>query len=338
MRYRDAGVDVPRAEAVKRSMARAVRSTWGPRVRPLPAGFAGLIAWPAGGALLAASMDGVGTKLHLALRAGRVADAAADLVYHGTNDLICHGATPLAFLDYVAQSRLEPDTVLAVVEGLARACRASGCALLGGETAQMPDTYLPGVVDVAGCMLGVVDPAHVLDGSAVQPADLLLGLGSDGLHTNGFSLARKVLAKSGLALDAPLPGGAGESVGEALLARHRPYLSALCPLLAQRRLRALAHVTGGGLAGTLARVLPEGCRARVRSRAWTWPAAFRWLAQAGPVALEEMRETFNLGVGMVACVAPAEADGVAAALRAAGERVFVVGEVVPGERGVEWVD
>jgi phosphoribosylformylglycinamidine cyclo-ligase len=337
MRYRDAGVDIAGADAVRRELGRRVEATWGPAVRRLPGGFAGVMAWPGGGPLLAATMDGVGTKLHLALRAGRVADAAADLVYHATNDLLCHGARPLAFLDYIAQSRLAPATVLAVIDGLARACEEVGCALLGGETAQMPDTYLPEVVDVAGCMVGVVDPARMLDGTRVEAGDALLGLASGGLHTNGFSLARRVLERSGLALEAPLPG-ADRSVGEALLARHRPYLAAVWPLLAEGRLHALAHVTGGGIAGNLVRVLPVGRRARVRVGAWTWPPVFRWLAEAGGVSLAEMRETFNLGVGLVAYVAREEAEGVAAALREGGEQVFRVGEVVDGERGVDWVD
>ncbi len=338
MRYRDAGVDVGAGDAVKRRLARSVESTWGPGVRPIRGGFAGLMEWPGEGPLLAATMDGVGTKLHLALAAGRVEAAAADLVYHGCNDLLCHGARPLAFLDYIAQSRLEPEVVLAVVEGLAAACREVGCALLGGETAQMPDTYLAGVVDVAGCMIGAADPALVLDGSRVRPGDRLLGLASEGLHTNGFSLARRVLQQSGLPLDAPLPGDPGRSVGEALLARHRPYLAALWPLLERGRLHALAHVTGGGVAGNLARVLPEGCRARVRARAWTWPTVFGWLQQAGGIPTDEMRDTFNLGIGMVACVSRGDATGAAATLRAVGEEVFEIGEVVAGERGVDWVE
>ncbi len=336
MRYRDAGVDLQQADAVKRALAREVEATWGRSVVPLRGGFAGVVAWPEGRGWLAATMDGVGTKLHLAMRAGRVADAAADLVYHGTNDLLCHGARPLAFLDYIAQSRLSAGVVLEVVAGLARACGEMGCALLGGETAQMPETYLPGVVDVAGCLVGVVG-TRVLDGSAVQSGDTLLALASDGLHTNGFSLARRVLEKSGLALEARLPED-GATIGEALLARHRPYLASLWPLLEVGKVHALAHVTGGGIAGNLKRVLPAGRAARLHARGWSWPPVFRWLAAAGEVPLLEMRATFNLGVGMVACVAPEEVESVTAALRAAGESVFPIGEVVEGEWGVEWMD
>ncbi len=336
MRYRDAGVDISRSDAIKDEILREVRSTWGPGVRPLVGGFAGVMEFAHGAPLLAATMDGVGTTLHLALRAGRLEDAAADLVYHGANDLLVHGARPLAFLDYVAQARLEPETVAAAVRGLARACREVGAALLGGETAEMPDTYLPGVVDVAGCMLGAVDPALLLDGSRVRPGDVLLGVAGSGLHTNGYSLARRVLASSGLALEDPLPGGDGETVGGALLQPHRWYGRSLLPLAVEGRIRAMAHVTGGGIAGNLARVLPAGCRARLRPDAWPRPAVFRWLVRAGDVPEADARESLNLGIGMVLVAEPDAARGVASALEAAGERVWPIGAVAAGERGVEW--
>jgi phosphoribosylformylglycinamidine cyclo-ligase len=336
MRYSDAGVDLTRSGAIKDEILREIRSTWGGEVRPLVGGFAGVTALAPGAPLLAATMDGVGTKLHLAMRAGGLEDAAADLVYHGANDLLVHGARPLAFLDYVAQARLDPDVVGAVVRGLARACREVGAALLGGETAEMPDTYLPGVVDVAGCMLGTVAPGELLDGSRVRPGDVLLGLAGSGLHTNGYSLARRVLAASGLALDAPLPGGAGESVGEALLQPHRWYGRALLPLMDTGRVRAMAHVTGGGIAGNLVRVLPEGCRARVWADAWPRPAVFRWLVLAGGVPEPDAREALNLGVGMLVVASRNDASAVTTALEAAGERVWPIGTVTPGERGVEW--
>jgi len=341
VRYRDAGVDKARAEAIKRDILEAARATWSAGVRPLPGGFAGVMELPAGrpGAprLVAATMDGVGTKLHLALAAGRVEQAAADLVYHGANDLLVHGARPLAFLDYVAQSRLDAGVVASVVRGLARACREVRAALLGGETAEMPDTYLPGVIDVAGCMLGSVDPAMLLDGSATRPGDVLLGLGSSGLHTNGYALARRIVARSGLSLSDPLPGTRG-SVADALLAPHRWYGPALEPQVARGELHALAHVTGGGIGGNLARVLPPGVRAVVRGRAWERPAVFRWLIEAGDVPEEDARSTFNLGIGMIAVCAPERAADVAAALRAAGETVHTIGELEAGAAGVAWRD
>lgn len=335
MRYSDAGVDISRSDAIKDEVIAEIRSTWGDGVRPLVGGFAGVMSYPGAAPMIAATMDGVGTKLHLAMRAGRLDDAAADLVYHGANDLLVHGARPLAFLDYVAQARLNPEAVLAVVRGLSRACREVGAALLGGETAEMPDTYLPEVIDVAGCMLGVVDEGALLDGSRVRVGDVVLALAGSGLHTNGYSLARKVLASSGLALSDPLPGGAGESVGDALLQPHRWYGRALLPLATAGLVRAMAHVTGGGISGNLVRVLPEGCRARVRMT-WPEPAVFRWLREAGGVPLEDARTALNLGAGMVVVVAADQEAAVSAALAAAGETVWRIGEVVAGDRGVEW--
>jgi phosphoribosylformylglycinamidine cyclo-ligase len=335
-RYRDAGVDIARSDAIKDELVREIRSTWGDAVVPLVGGFAGVVRFPGATGLLAATMDGVGTKLHLAKAAGRLEDAAADLVHHGANDLLVHGARPLAFLDYLAQARLEPADVLAAVRGLARACREVGAALVGGETAEMPDTYLPGVIDVAGCMLGVAEPGALLDGSRVRPGDVVLGLAGTGLHTNGYSLARRILADSGLALGDPLPGGAGERVGDALLAPHRWYGRSVLPLVAAGRVRALAHVTGGGIAGNLVRVLPEGCRARIAAAAWPRPALFRWLVRAGAVPEDDARGAFNLGLGLLAVVAPDSAGSAGAELAAAGETVWRVGEVVAGPRGVEW--
>ena len=336
MRYRDAGVDVSRSDAIKDEVIREIRSTWGDRVQPLVGGFAGVMSFPGAPGLLAATMDGVGTKLHLAKAAGRLDDAAADLVYHGANDLLVHGARPLAFLDYLAQARLDADDVLAAVRGLARACREVGAALLGGETAEMPDTYLPGVIDVAGCMLGTVTRAMLLDGSRVRVGDCVLGVAGSGLHTNGYSLARRVLAATGPPLTAPLPQGAGESVGDALLAPHRWYGPALLPLAESGRIRAMAHVTGGGIAGNLVRVLPEGCRAFVDAEAWPRPALFRWLQQMGDVPEEDARTALNLGIGMVLVVGAPEADAVSRELTQAGETVWALGAIRPGERGVEW--
>jgi len=341
MRYRDAGVDIDRADALKDDIGRAVRSTWSPAVRPIPGGFAGVMGWPVGAAggppLLAATMDGVGTKLHVALAAGRVGDAAADLVYHGANDLLAHGARPLAFLDYVAQARLDAGVLRDIVSGLSRACLETGAVLLGGETAEMPDTYLEGVVDVAGCMIGTVDAAAVLDGSAVGPGDRVLGLAAAGLHTNGFSLARRVLETSGRALTDPLPG-ARASIGDALLAPHRWYGRAVLPLLDGSAVRAVAHVTGGGIAGNLARVIPEGLEAVIDPSAWTEPPLFRWLCEAGDVPRDDARRAFNLGLGLLLVCAAERVERVSDALRLAGEQVWTVGELRAGERRVVWMD
>lgn len=339
MRYRDAGVDLARTHTLKQGIGEAVRSTWSTAVRPIPNGFAGVMEFPrsVSGAprLVAATMDGVGTKLHVALEAGRVADAAADLVYHSANDLLVHGASPLAFLDYVAQSRLDSEVIAEVVNGIARACREVGAVLLGGETAEMPDTYLPGVIDVAGCMIGSVEADAVIDGGATRPGDVLLGLGAAGLHTNGFSLARRVVARSGLGLSDPLPG-ASVTLGDALLAPHRWYGPALRPSIATGGLRALAHVTGGGIGGNLERVLPEGVRAWVRASAWEVPPLMRWLIEAGDIPIDDARASFNMGIGMVAVCAAGDAAALVRAWQDIGETVHEIGVLAEGERGVEW--
>ncbi len=344
MRYRDAGVDVGRSDALKDHLLDDVTATWTPAVRRLRGGFAGVMAWPgtaaaAGreGALLAATMDGVGTKLHLAIAAGRVADAAADLVAHGVDDLLAHGARPLAFLDYIAQGRLDPGVVREVVRGLARGCRDAGAVLLGGETAEMPDTYREGVVDVAGCMIGWVAPGALLDGGAVVAGDVLLGLAAAGLHTNGYSLARRVLAARGRVLADALPRGGGVTIGDALLAPHRSYGPALWPELGGPRVHAAAHVTGGGIAANLVRVLPDGCRARIDALPEP-PAVMRWLIEAGAIPAEDARRTFNLGVGMIVVAAAATAGALAADLAARGERVLPLGAIVAGPRGVDLPD
>jgi phosphoribosylformylglycinamidine cyclo-ligase len=338
MRYRDAGVDIGRSDALKEGIGREVRSTWTGAVRPIPGGFAGVMDWPGstpGGALLAATLDGVGTKLHLAMALGRIADAAADVVYHGANDLLAHGARPVACLDYIAQAKLDSALVLEVVTGLARACREVGAVLLGGETAEMPDTYLEGVIDVAGCLLGSVATDRVLDGRAVQPGDRVLGLAAAGLHTNGFSLARKILAHSGRAASDRLPGGDGITIGEALLAPHRWYGPALEPALAAGAVHALAHVTGGGIAGNLVRVLPAGCRARIGGLPEP-PPVFRWLIEAGGVPEDDARAAFNLGIGMIAVTSPGEVPRVREIAERAGVEVAEIGAIEAGERGVVW--
>lgn len=338
MRYRDAGVDITRSDALKEDLGRVVRATWSGAVRPIPGGFAGAMTFPGSEALVAATMDGVGTKLHLALALGRVADAAADLVYHGADDLLVHGARPLAFLDYLAQATLDPAVIADAVRGMARACAEVGAVLLGGETAEMPDTYLPGVIDIAGCMIGAVDPARVLDGSAVQPGDVVLGLGSNGLHTNGYSLARRVLAQGGVSLAAPLPGGDERTIGDALLASHRWYGPALDGPLADGQVAALAHVTGGGIAGNLVRVLPEGTHATIAARSWVRPPLFRWLQESGAIPEDDARVALNLGIGMLVVCRPAVAAGLAGRLAGAGEQVHPIGTIGAGARGVSWTE
>jgi phosphoribosylformylglycinamidine cyclo-ligase len=293
--------------------------------------------------VLVASADGVGTKLALARMAGDFSTVGRDLVNHCVNDILVQGARPLFFLDYVGAGVLEPAKMVELVGGVAAACADNGCALLGGETAEMPGFYQPGDYELVGFIVGLVDRAAILDGSRVEPRDVLVGLPSAGLHTNGYSLARRILAASGLSLDQPLPGGGGESLGDALLAPHRWYGRALLPELERGgaggpapRVHALAHVTGGGIAGNLARVLPSGARVRIDPGAWPRPPLFEWLTRAGQVPEDDARTAFNLGIGMVAVAPPDAAETLSADLERAGERVHAIGRVVAGERGVEW--
>jgi phosphoribosylformylglycinamidine cyclo-ligase len=331
--YRDAGVDIEAAHEAMKGVAELVRSTATADTLSGLGSFGGLYRVPRDvrSPVLVASTDGVGTKLKVAFLAGRHDTVGEDLVNHCVNDILVQGARPLFFLDYVGVGRLDPGVVEALVAGIARGCRANGCALLGGETAEMPDFYAAGEYDLAGTIVGVVEEDRVLDGSAIRAGDALVALASSGLHTNGYSLARRIVFdRMGLGVDDPFPGE-DASVGDVLLRVHRSYLQALLPLLERRKLRGLAHVTGGGLVDNVPRILPAGVDARFRRGSWRVPPVFRVLQREGGVEEGEMFRAFNMGVGMVAAVGPEEADGVVEALRSAGETAWIAGEVVPGD-------
>ncbi len=340
MRYEDAGVDIARADATLKGLREVIRSTFTPHVVGDVGHFAGLCELPGAGPeapLLAASTDGVGTKLLIARDTGRHAGVAGDLVRHCVNDILVLGARPLFFLDYFACGVLAPAVLARTVEGIAEACRADQVALLGGETAEMPDLYPPGDYDLAGTIVGFVARDRVLDGRSIRPGDELWALPSLGLHTNGYALARRIVAARGLAWDAPLPGAPG-TVADLLLAPHRSYRAALWPLLERRLLAGLVHVTGGGIPGNLVRVLPEGVRARVERASWTWPPLFRALAELGDVPRGEMEKVLNLGVGMILVVHPEDAAEVREDLVARGEAPWRLGGIEAGERGVDLAD
>ena len=331
--YRDAGVDIDAANRAKSGISALLRSTRTADTLSELGSFGGLYRVPAGmqSPVLVASADGVGTKLKLAFLTGEHGTVGEDLVNHCVNDILVQGARPLFFLDYVGMGRLEPGTVEALVGGIARGCRENGCALLGGETAEMPDFYAPGEYDLAGTIVGVVEEDRVLDGSKVREGDAVLALASSGLHTNGYSLARRIVfERMGLTPTDPFPEEEG-TVGEVLLRVHRSYLKGLLPLIDADRIRGLAHITGGGLVENLPRVLPQGLAARIRRDSWHVPALFRVLQREGGVEEEEMFRAFNMGVGMVAIVAPDEVDGVLHALDEAGEDAWVAGEIVAGD-------
>ncbi|MDX1420950.1 MAG: phosphoribosylformylglycinamidine cyclo-ligase, partial [Rubricoccaceae bacterium] len=277
--------------------------------------------------VLVSSVDGVGTKLKVAHAAGRHDTVGQDLVNHCVNDIAVCGARPLFFLDYFSTGTLKPAVAEQVVQGFARGCKANGCALIGGETAEMPDLYRPGDYDLAGCVVGVVERRDILDGSEIAEGDVLLGLPSTGLHTNGYSLARKVLFERYVAADQPEALG-GESVGEALLRVHRSYLDAIQALVSERIPHGFAHVTGGGLEGNTRRIVPDGLRAAFDWDAWRRPPIFQLIQETGAVPEDDMRRTFNLGVGLVAVVPEATRARALTVLGALGEPAFPVGRVV----------
>jgi phosphoribosylformylglycinamidine cyclo-ligase len=343
MDYKSSGVDIEAGNEVVRRIKGLARGTFTAGVLSEIGSFGGLFDLDPGGGgpVLVASADGVGTKLKVAFLANRHDTVGADLVNHCVNDILVQGATPLFFLDYLATGRLRPDVAVAVVQGMARACAENGCALLGGETAEMPGFYADGEYDLAGFIVGRVARARLIDGRGIGPGDVFLGLASTGLHTNGYSLARRIVFDElKLSIDAVVPE-LGGTVADALLATHRSYRPALAPLLeaADRPLvKGLAHITGGGLTDNLPRILPEGVGARLSLSSWEVPPLFEFLRRAGRVPAEDMLRTFNMGIGMVVAVAASDVAQVTDALARAGERrVFVVGEAVAGTREVVYV-
>ena len=337
-RYRAAGVDLGAAEAAKARIAALVRGTrTGASVGHVGA-FGGLVRVPADvrAPVLVASTDGVGTKVLVAIRAGRHETVGEDLVNHCVNDILVHGARPLGFLDYFATGRLDAAVAEAVVSGVARGCRAHGMPLVGGETAEMPDVYRAGEYDLAGTILGVVAEAEALHGDAVAPGDVLVGYAANGFHTNGYSLLRRIVfGAMGLGPDDRFPE-TDASVADVLLAVHRSYQQAVWPV--RTAVHALAHITGGGIPGNLVRVLPAAVDAVVRDGSWPEPVACRVVRRAGQVGAAEMRRVFNLGVGLIAVCPPETVAAARAAAAAAEVETWVIGAVVAGSGTVRWPD
>lgn len=331
--YASAGVDVDLGNTLKRRIQNLVKSTHGPAVLGKIGGFGGLFRASFPGIrqpVLVASIDGVGTKIKIAIAANRHHTIGQDLVNHCINDIAVVGAKPLFFLDYIAAAQLEPAIFSALLRGLSKACKAAGCALIGGETAQMPGLYQPGDYDLAGCIVGVAPRTALLDGSKIRPGDILLGLPSNGLHTNGYSLARKILFEiEGRNPADPWPNPSSRrTLADELLRIHKNYQ----PLLAQLpagTLKAAAHITGGGLLDNLPRILPDSTDAVINTSAWRVPHLFRHLQQAGKVEPEEMFQVFNMGIGMVVIVSPDKAANAAKSLKA-----IPIGSVQRGHRKV----
>lgn len=331
-RYKEAGVDIEAGNHLVERIKPLAKATARAGALGGLGGFGAIFDLKAAGfedALLVSTTDGVGTKLKLAQQLNNHKTIGIDLVAMCVNDLIVQGATPLFFLDYYATGKLNVDVATEVVAGIAAGCTQAGCALVGGETAEMPGMYQGEDYDLAGFSVGAVARHHLLPKPTMQVGDVLLGIGSHGIHSNGYSLVRKIVADSGIDLSAPPPYPcAAKTMGEALLSPTRIYVKSLLPVLAQGHIKALSHITGGGLTENLPRVLPAGIGAQIDLTSWYLPAIFDWLRVQGQVPMEEMLRTFNCGIGMVAVVASADAFMVREALEQAGEGVFIIGELV----------
>jgi phosphoribosylformylglycinamidine cyclo-ligase len=341
MDYRQAGVDIDAGNEVVRRIRTLARGTFTPGVLSEIGSFGGLFRLDAAGVedpVLVASADGVGTKLRVAFMTGEHRTIGRDLVNHCVNDILVQGAEPLFFLDYLATGRLDPDVAVQIVEGLASACRENGCALLGGETAEMPGFYADGEYDVAGFIVGAVPRERLITGREIRAGDVLIGVPSSGLHTNGYSLARRIAFESaGLSHDRHV-AELGTTVGEALLVPHRSYLPLIRPLLRDGVIKGMAHITGGGITDNLPRVLPEGVHAEIDRDAWDVPPIFRWLQKTGGVPDADMLRTFNMGIGLIVVAAEKDSAPIMDAFMKGGERgARRIGRIVAGGDGVRYV-
>jgi phosphoribosylformylglycinamidine cyclo-ligase len=341
MDYRSSGVDIEAGNEVVRRIKGLARGTFTPGVLSEIGSFGGLFSLQDAGVtdtVLVASADGVGTKLKVAFLAGVHDTVGEDLVNHCVNDILVQGARPLFFLDYLATGRLAPDVAVAIVSGMSRACKANGCALLGGETAEMPGFYADGEYDLAGFIVGSVARERMLTGRTIEAGDVIVGVPSSGLHTNGYSLARGIVFdRLGLTVSSHVDA-LGTTVGAALLAPHRTYLPLVAPLLGSGVIRGMAHITGGGITDNLPRVLPEGLAAEIDLDAWTVPPLFAWLVAAGDVPRDDAYRTFNMGMGLLLVVADGDVEEVLARLTSAGELgARVIGRIARGAGDVRYV-
>jgi phosphoribosylformylglycinamidine cyclo-ligase len=334
--YADAGVSIAAGNALVKAIGPLAKSTSRPGADAELGGFGGFFDLKAAGysdPLLVAANDGVGTKLKLAIETGRHDGVGIDLVAMCANDLIVQGAEPLFFLDYYASGKLDNDVAATVIASIAEGCRKAGCALIGGETAEMPGMYANGDYDLAGFCVGAVERDRVLTGRDIKPGDIILGLASSGVHSNGFSLVRRIIQQEGWNLSEPMPGEAGRTLGEVLLEPTRIYVRSLLPLVQQGLIKGLAHITGGGLLENIPRVLPDSCHAVVQASRWQLPSVFALLQNGGRIDPEEMARTFNCGVGMAIIVSEENAGSVTAQLERAGEQPFEIGQIEEGRRG-----
>ncbi len=328
--YKEAGVDIEAGNSFVQKIKPLVKSTFRPEVMTEIGGFGGLFSLNAAkykNPVLVSGTDGVGTKLKLAFLADRHDTVGIDLVAMCVNDIVVQGAEPLFFLDYLATGKLDPDKAAQIVAGIAEGCRQAGCALIGGETAEMPGFYAEGEYDIAGFTVGVVERDEIIDGSSITVGNKLIGIGSSGLHSNGYSLARRIIFDyMELIIDSPLPG-TGATVADELLTPTRIYARSIMNLLKNFRINGIAHITGGGLLENVPRVLPKGCSANIKLGSWNMPSIFSILQQAGNVEQAEMYRTFNMGIGMVLAVAKTDVDDILSRLNGLGEQAWLIGEV-----------
>jgi phosphoribosylformylglycinamidine cyclo-ligase len=330
--YRAAGVDIDAGAALVEALKPLARSTARPGSDAGLGGFGALFDLKATGykdPVLVATTDGVGTKLKIAIAAGRHETIGIDLVAMCVNDLVVQGAEPLFFLDYFATGKLDVTTARVILEGVAEACRATGCALIGGETAEMPGMYAAGDYDLAGFAVGAVERDRIIDGRAVRAGDVVVGLASSGLHSNAFSLVRRIVEQARLPYDAPAPFMPDRTLAEALLVPTRLYVKSCLAAAAAGGVKALAHITGGGLVENIPRVIPPEVSVELDARAWPLPPVFRWLAETAGLSRSELARVFNCGLGMIAVVEPSRADAISQVFTDAGETVYHVGRVVP---------
>jgi phosphoribosylformylglycinamidine cyclo-ligase len=335
--YAQAGVDIDAGNALVRAIGPLAKATRRSGTEAGLGGFGALFDLKAAGfsdPILVACNDGVGTKVKLAIDAARHDRIGIDLVAMCVNDLVVQGAEPLFFLDYFASSKLDLAVATDVIAGIAEGCKLAGCALIGGETAEMPGLYAPGDYDLAGFSVGAAERGSLLDGSRVQPGDVLIGIASSGVHSNGYSLVRRLIADKGIDIHKPAPFAPESQLADILLTPTRIYVKALLPLVRDGRIKALAHITGGGLTENIPRVLPEGTEARLDATRWSLPAVFGWLRDLGDIQAHELVRTFNCGIGMVAVVNASQVDGVIDALAKSGESAWMIGQIAARASGV----
>lgn len=335
--YATAGVNIAAADKALEKVKGLAKATFNESVLSEIGSFGGFFKPNFTGLkspVLVSSTDGVGTKLKLAFISGRHNTIGIDLVNHCVNDILVHGARPLFFLDYIGTGKLQPEVIVSIVEGLSVACKEIGVALIGGEMAELPDFYHPGEYDVAGCIVGMVDQEKIINGSTIQPGDVVLGLASDGLHTNGYTLARKIVFEIGSMNFDDDVDSLGMSIGAALMTTHRCYLKPIIPITEKYDIKGMAHITGGGIGGNFIRILPENIRAIVHPNKWSTQPIFKFLQETGAIERNDMFEAFNMGIGFVLVVKPTEADNIINDLNSSGETAYIIGEIESGKKDI----